>query len=119
MLPDLQRVVRELAPVQLARWPQHAARRDETVPSDGHGDRRRGVVTVAVAVAVAVVIVGGFFGGSGARCGWLAATDQIPADAHRRLDHGASAQNDVLRAVELRPSCDFVARVGLDVVAFA
>ena len=102
--------------MQLARWPQHAARRDETVPSNGHGDRR-GVV---VAVAVVVVVVGGvFFGGSGARCGWLAAADQIPADAHRGLDHGASAQNDVLRAVELRPSCDFVARVGLDIVAFA
>lgn len=42
---------------------------------------------------------------------------EVPADADGGLDHGASAEEYVLRAVELGFAGYFVAGFGLDVVA--
>ena len=104
----------EDAAVEFARRAQDRARGDEGVAADGDGDggccwwccgvggRGGGGGFVVVVVIVA--------GGIGARGRWQRA-HQIPADAHVCLDDGAPAEDDVLRAVDLGPPRDFVARV--------
>lgn len=44
--------------------------------------------------------------------------DQVAADADVGADHGAAAEDDVLRAVQLGAPGDFVARVGGYVFGF-
>ena len=44
--------------------------------------------------------------------------DQVTPDADFGLDDDAAAEDDVLGAVELSATCDFVAGVGLNVVRF-
>ena len=77
--------------MEFARRAQDRARRDEGVAADGDGDARGGFGC------------GGVGGGEGA--------DKVAADADVRLDDSAAAEDDVLRAVDLRAARDFVAGV--------
>lgn len=106
MVPDLERRIQNGALIKPVGRPQYGARAQERVPSDRDGG----------------VVGGGRWGGGGSGGGGGGrgvglGSAQVPADADGGLDHGAPAQEDVLRAVELGFARDFVAGFGLDVVA--
>ena len=95
--------------MQPVRWPQHRSRAQKRVSPDRYG----GAVGWGCGGGrFAVGVVGG-----GGRWVRGRARAQVPAYADQGLDHGAPAEEYVLRAVELGLAGYFVAGFGFEVVA--
>ena len=93
------------------RRPQRSPLIQDRVPPDRDADdvllRRRFLLVTGRARCIAVAAVG-----RSRRC---RGTEQITADTHVVVDHAFPREDNVLRAVQLGPSGDFVAGFGGDV----